>query len=105
MAYERPTNRSPLSKAGKLDLLKDYIQHYRDLAATDAKVLNRKVPRAAFSDLLDRLGRMLLTESKKLTETAGRAAHASRPFLSPTMALVPHSLRRPRCVFFASQQR
>jgi hypothetical protein len=71
MAYERPTNRSRLSKAEKLDLLKDYIQHYRHLTATDATVLNRKVPREAFADLLNRLGEVLLSESAKLAEAAG----------------------------------
>jgi hypothetical protein len=34
-------------------------------------VLNRKVPREAFADLLDRLGEMLLTESAWLAETEG----------------------------------
>jgi hypothetical protein len=71
MAYERPTNRSPLSKTEKLDLLKDYTQYYRQLAATDATVLNRKIPREAFGDLLDRLGAILLTESVRLAEAAG----------------------------------
>jgi len=52
-------------------LLKDYIQHYRQLTAIDTTVLNRKVPREAFGDLLDRLGEMLLAESLKLTEPAG----------------------------------
>jgi len=71
MAYERPTNRSPLSKTEKLDLLKDYTQYYRHLAATDATVLNRKIPREVFGDLLDRLGAILLTESARLAEAAG----------------------------------
>jgi hypothetical protein len=71
MAYKRPTNRTPLSNAEKLNLLKDYMQHYRQLTASDVTVLNRKVPRGAFGDLLDRLGEMLLTESVKLTEAMG----------------------------------
>jgi hypothetical protein len=71
MTYTRPTNKSPLSKAEKLDLLKDYIQHYRQLAATDANVLNRKVPREALRDLLDRVGELLLAESARLSESAG----------------------------------
>jgi hypothetical protein len=56
MAYKRPTNPTPLSNAEKLNLLKDYMQHYRQLAAIDGTILNRKVPRGAFVDLLDRLG-------------------------------------------------
>ena len=47
------------------------MQHYRQLAASDSTVLNRKVPRGAFADLLDRMGEMLLTESMKLAESPG----------------------------------
>jgi hypothetical protein len=71
MAYKRPTNRTPLSSAEKLNLLKDYMQHYRRLAASDGTALNRKVPRGAFSDLLDQVGDLLLTESMKLAEAPG----------------------------------
>ncbi len=71
MAYQRPTNRLPLSKSEKLDLLKDYVRHYQQLAAADPTALNRKVPREAFDDLLDRLGEMLLAESTRLAETKG----------------------------------
>ena len=71
MAYQRPTNGSPLSKSEKLALLEEYIEHYRQLAATDATVLNRKVPREAFGEIVDRLGEMLLAESAKLAGVAG----------------------------------
>ncbi|HET9365765.1 MAG TPA: hypothetical protein VFP71_12215 [Candidatus Angelobacter sp.] len=71
MTFKRPTNRLPLSKTDKLDLLKDYIEHYRQLATTDKTALNRKVPRGAFNDLLNRVGDMLLAESAKLAESAG----------------------------------
>jgi hypothetical protein len=70
MTYKRPTNRVQLSKAEKIDLLRDYVQYYRELTETDKSVLNRKVPRGAFSDLLARLGEMILTEAEKLTEAA-----------------------------------
>jgi hypothetical protein len=71
VAYERPTNRLKLSKQEKLDLLQDYVQHYRKLIAIDKAVLNRKVPRESFADLLDRVGEMLLIEAAKLATTAG----------------------------------
>lgn len=71
MTYKRPTNRLPLLKADKLNLLKDYIEHYRQLATTDKTALNRKVPREAFNDLLDRVGGLLLAESAKLAESVG----------------------------------
>lgn len=72
MAYERPKNPlPPLSKQEKLNLLADYIQHYRQMIAEDKTVLNRKVPREDFADLLDRIGEMLLTESAKLATREG----------------------------------
>jgi len=71
MKYQRPVNNTPLSKAEKLDMLDHYIQHYQALAALDIGVLNRKAPREAFSDVLDRVGHMLLSESVKLAEADG----------------------------------
>lgn len=71
MAYERPINRLKLSKQEKLDLLEDYIQHYRQLIATNKAVLNQKVPRQSFADVLDRVGEILLTESAKLATSTG----------------------------------
>jgi hypothetical protein len=71
VAYKRPKNEQKLSKPEKLDLLKDYVQHYRQLCPTDKAVLNRKVPRESFGDLMDGLGEMLLTESAKLAVGAG----------------------------------
>ena len=64
MPYERPVNTSALSKGQKLSLLKEYISHYEREAAIDRSVLNRKVPRGAFSGLLERIGQLLLQESK-----------------------------------------
>jgi hypothetical protein len=71
VAYSRPTNKQKLSKQEKLDLLKEYAEHYRHLIATDRKALNRKVPRESFSDLIDMLGEMLLTQSAKLAVKEG----------------------------------
>ncbi len=71
MAYKRPTNEQKLSKSEKLDLLKDYAEHYRHLVATDKAALNRKVPRELFRDLLDHLGETLLSESAKLAVDTG----------------------------------
>lgn len=71
MAYIRPTNKQKLSKPEKLDLLKEYAEHYRHLIETDRTALNRKVPRESFRDLMETLGEMLLTESAKLAVKTG----------------------------------
>jgi hypothetical protein len=71
MAYKRALSKSRLSKADKLDLLKQYFEHYRLLAATDRGVLNQKLPREAFNDLLSALGEMLQDESNTLASIEG----------------------------------
>jgi hypothetical protein len=71
MPYERPVNTSALSKEQKLSLLKEYISHYEREAARDRSVLNRKLPREAFSGLLERIGELLLQESKGIAVAPG----------------------------------
>jgi hypothetical protein len=66
MTFTRPVNINTLSKEKKLALLKDYVSHYEREAAVDPTTLNRKVPREAFSELLDRIGGLLLQESKSM---------------------------------------
>ncbi len=71
MAYKRPTNGRQLSSAQKTALLADYLQSYRVSVAADPTALNRKLPRAAFSGLLDRIGEILLAETSVLARTDG----------------------------------
>ena len=95
MTFKRPINRLPLSKTDKLTLLKDYIEHYRQLAATDKTALNRKVPREAFGDLVNRVGKMLLAESTKLAESAGpiRTFLDANPLPSSMAERLPDNFR------------
>lgn len=95
MAYKRLTNKSPLSKAEKLALLKDYNQHYRQLATVNTTVLNQKISREAFDDLLDRVGEVLLTESAKLAESGGpvRAFLNANPLPSAMAKRLPDEFR------------
>src|SRR5882672_7740994 len=71
MSYTRLTNPSPLSKSEKINLLREYSEHYRGLADTDKAALNRKVPREVFAELLDTIGTLLLDESRRMGESAG----------------------------------
>jgi hypothetical protein len=72
MRYKRPTNESPLSPKDKPILLKQYFEHYRARAAKNPNVLNQKLPREAFKDVLDKLGVLLLAESKSLASKKGQ---------------------------------
>jgi hypothetical protein len=71
MGYQRPQNDRPLSKAEKLNLLKANTLYYQTLANTDPSALNRKIPREAFGELLERVGEIVLDESRTLAATPG----------------------------------
>ncbi|MDX6577106.1 MAG: hypothetical protein QOE96_3059 [Blastocatellia bacterium] len=95
MAFTRPVNSNALSKEKKLALLKDYVSHYEHEAALDPTTLNRKVPREAFSELLDRIGSLLLQESRSMATEPGRVyefLHAT-PLPSSMESLLPRDFR------------
>jgi hypothetical protein len=71
MGYQRPKNGRSLSKAEKLALLAEYLEHCQGLVSLEPSALNLKVPREAFSDLLNHIGEMILRESARLAQTAG----------------------------------
>lgn len=95
MSYKRPTNANPLTKADKVQLLREYSQYYRQLVNTDQSAMNRKLPREAFAKLLDLIGQLLIDESKKMASSSGdvREFLDANP-LPPTMApLLPDEFR------------
>jgi hypothetical protein len=71
MSFERPVNQTALSKKQKLSLLRDYVSYYEVEASLDRSVLKQKVPREAFTELLDQIGDLLLQESKRLGTEPG----------------------------------
>lgn len=95
MSYKRPTNANPLTKADKVQLLREYSQYYRQLINTDQSAMNRKLPREAFAQLLDRIGQLLIEESRKMASSNGDVQEFldANP-LPPTMApLLPGEFR------------
>jgi hypothetical protein len=88
MKFRRPTNPTALSKDQKISLLKDYVTHCQRIAAADPNALNQKVPRDAFSDLLDHIGELLLRESQAIATSGGEVAN----FLDATP--LPQSMER-----------
>ncbi|QSQ26111.1 hypothetical protein JY651_14785 [Pyxidicoccus parkwayensis] len=71
MTYERPKPKAKLSKPERKELLEQYYGEYRNWAAEDPSCLNRKVPRQAFDDLLNRVGDLLLEQAAALATTPG----------------------------------
>ena len=95
MPYQRPVNTNALSKEQKLSLLKEYICHYEREAALDQTVLNRKVPREAFSGLLDQMGDLLLQESMRIATEPGPVYDflEATPLPSSMERLLPRDFR------------
>jgi len=70
-AYTRPKSPITLAKAEREALLEDYFQHYRTIANNDPALLNQKLPREVFKELLDTLGGMLQKKTKDLAVNPG----------------------------------
>ncbi len=76
MNYQRPVNENPLTAEERVTLLSDFLNHYQKIAE-DAKLngnfekLNRKLPRDAAANVLDRIGALLLEEAALLSEKDG----------------------------------
>jgi len=86
MGYDRPKNPVRLTKAEKLALLKEYADFYKERAEADRSVLNRKVPRKAFAQLLEHIGEVLLKESGELAESECVSHFLNDNPLPPEMA-------------------
>ena len=78
--YRRPTNDKPLSPAEKEKLLPEYFAYYEEIARTAPHLLNVKLERATFSEVLDQVGGLLLKHSKRFASSAG----PMREFLDAT---------------------
>ncbi len=95
MAYVRFEKTKPLSKPETVALMRDHIDHYRRLARVDAAVLNVKVPQEAFEGLLDRVGELLVEESRRLASNPGAvpAFLAEHPLPTGMAPLLPDDFR------------
>jgi len=95
MTYKRPNNARPLSKTEKVALLREYVQFYEEASSRDPKALNRKVPRQGFADMLDKVGSLLLEESKQLAHEPGvvRNFLADNPLPESMAPLLPDAFR------------
>src|SRR5580704_17120554 len=69
--YVRPTQKSRLTPQEKSELLIGHINHYTEIARSNPAALNTKIPRGAFDDLLDRIGRLLLQEASRAANNPG----------------------------------
>ena len=69
--YKRPKSSVVLSKAERRNLLEQYFANYRSIASENPALLNQKLPREVFKDLLDVLGGVLLQETRDIAARPG----------------------------------
>ncbi|UOG90713.1 MAG: hypothetical protein L3K52_10920 [Candidatus Thiothrix sulfatifontis] len=74
MAYTRPKSDIKLSPDEKRELLQEYFDYYQKVALSNPELLNSKLPRDAFDDLLNDIGELILTKSKKLSSKEGQVS-------------------------------
>lgn len=71
MRYARYDNNRSLTPEEKDKLLCEYIQYYKSLAKEGKlELLNQKLPRSTVSGILDDIGCMLKSESKRLAQSS-----------------------------------
>jgi hypothetical protein len=69
MAYERPKSGIQLSPEEKRNLLQEYFEFYQNVAKKDPHLLNSKINRSAFDDLLNDIGEMITNRSELLANS------------------------------------
>ena len=95
MSFQRPQPSRPLDKEERTGLLKAYLNHYREAAKQDPTVLNRKITRKAFDDILHIIGCLLLEHSAALAGQPGpvRDFLTENPLPEPLGGLLPDNFR------------
>jgi len=67
MAYVRPKSAYTLSRDEKRELLQEYFDYYHNASINNPGLLNSKIPRSAFNELLDEIGELILNKSESLS--------------------------------------
>jgi len=70
--YIRPTNKKPVDPDQKSRIINEYYEHYRKIAQNNPELLNSKIERDVFSDLLNEIGGLLLKRTNELSESSDR---------------------------------
>jgi hypothetical protein len=69
--YKRPRSSVVLSKPERRHLLEQYFANYRSIASENPALLNQKLPREVFKELLDVLGGVLLQQTRDIAARPG----------------------------------
>jgi hypothetical protein len=75
MSYIRPKSNHALSPDEKRDLLQEYFDYYREVSKSNPELLNSKLPRSAFDNLLNDIGELILAKAETLTATGNEVSN------------------------------
>lgn len=95
MNYSRPQNNKKLTPEEKKELLQDYTKFYQNQYQVDPASLNKKIPRAVFEVLLNKIGGLLLEESARLSKSdpVVQKFLADTPLPPPVHEYIPDDFR------------
>ncbi len=69
MTYIRPKSNHALSPDEKRDLLQEYFDYYKEVAKNNPELLNSKLPRSAFDELINEIGELILKKTEALASS------------------------------------
>jgi len=69
MTYIRPKREHKLSLDEKRELLQEYFDYYHEVSVSDPELLNSKLPRSAFDELINEIGELILEKTEKLASS------------------------------------
>ncbi len=78
MTYIRPKSKHKLSPDEKRELLQEYFDYYHNVSLTEPSLLNSKLPRSAFDELLDEIGELILAKARLLSSTENEVSQFLR---------------------------
>ena len=95
MTYIRPKSDHNLTPDEKRELLKEYFDYYQEVAVNNPGLLNLKLPRSAFNDLLNDIGKLILSKAEKLSSTENEISKffADNPLPKHLQQYLPEDFR------------
>lgn len=95
MAYVRPKSAYNLTPTEKRELLQEYFDYYREVSKDNPELLNSKLPRSAFDDVLSEIGELILSKSEELSSNDSQVSKflAENPLPKHLEQYLPENFR------------
>lgn len=74
MTYIRPKSKFKLTPEEKESLIQEYFDFYKKLTIQNPDLINSKIPRSAFDDLLNEIGELIINKSETFANSDNEAS-------------------------------